>query len=264
MFSIGKHKRLERILGKSNKSLIISPIDDSLLAGPFGGLENMGELVANISRGHPSAILGFRGTLERYSALTGGIPTILNCTASVAGPRHSDKVQVHKVIEAHQIGADAVAAHFNLTATAELSTIRIFSGISEQARQVGLPVMAVAYPRKSVDGLDENYFDLREADEVAYAGLVAHCVRIAAELGADIIKTQYTGSAETFSTVLSASQGVPIVVAGGPKISKVEAISLAKSAIQSGAAGVSFGRNVFGRSNPAKFLKTLRSELESY
>ena len=259
---VGKEKRLNRIVGDGCGPIIVSPIDDSLLAGPFAGLEDMGKLIARICIGQPSAILGFRGTLERYSAVIGQVPTILNCTASVVGPRHTDKVQVHEVAEAHQIGADAVAAHFNLTSTSELTSIAAFSKIASEAREIGLPVLAIAYPRKTIDGSDENYLELRENDKTAYARLVAHCVRVAVELGADLIKTHYTGSDSSFAMVLDGSQGVPIVVSGGPKVSERKAISHACQAVRSGASGISFGRNIFGRSDPGVFLKTLRQELE--
>lgn len=259
---LGTKKRLERLIEKS-RALIISPVDDSLLAGPFGGLENMEHLLQEIVSGRPSAILAFRGTLERFSTTIGKTPTILNCTASVSGPRHTEKVQVHKVKEAHEIGADAIAAHFNLTADSELVTVKLFAQISAEARDLGLPVVAIAYPRKSTRGKDDNHLELKRSDQLAYANLVAHSVRVAVELGADIVKTHYTGSAESFVGVVNAAQGVPLVVSGGPKVDEGQAIINAAEAVKSGAKGISFGRNVFERDKPSAFLRQLRFELES-
>ena len=79
------------------------------------------------------------------------------------------------------------------------------------------------------------------------------------ELGADVIKTQYTGSPETFEKVVEATRPVPVFIAGGPLCSEPAALSAARGAIAAGASGVSFGRNVFERDDPARMLRLLHS-----
>lgn len=262
LLKTGTEKRLLNIHNKGKGGpLVFCPIDDSLLAGPFDGLRVMKRVVTSICEASPSAILAFRGTLSRYSSEIGTIPTILNCTASVVGERHVEKVLVHTVEEAIRLGAEAVAGHINLFSETANEQMATFGSISRVANSYGMPVVAIAYPRRSVDGVDDNFDELKTSDNVRYASLVAHAVRVAVELGADIIKTQYTGKAETFQAVVDASCGVPLVIAGGPKLPGDEALTLAKSALSAGASGVSFGRNVFNRTDPGAFVETLKSEL---
>ncbi len=259
---IGIEKRLRNIHnGGKGGPLIFCPIDDSLLAGPFDGLRVMKRVVSSISDATPSAILAFRGTLSHYSDEIGTIPTILNCTASVVGEHHVEKVLVHTVEEAISLGADAVAGHMNLFSSTANDQMAAFSSITRVAHSYGMPVVAIAYPRKSMDGADDNFDDLKTTDNVKYASMVAHAVRVAVELGADIVKTQYTGQPETFQTVVEAACGIPLVIAGGPKLPADEALSLAQNALTSGASGVSYGRNVFNRTDPGAFIEKLKFQL---
>jgi len=87
---------------------------------------------------------------------------------------------------------------------------------------------------------------------------VKHAARLGAELGADIVKTNYTGSPETFMKVVEGCP-VPVVVAGGPKTKSVEEfLRMVYDAMHAGAAGVSIGRNVFQHEKPAAMVKALR------
>jgi len=86
---------------------------------------------------------------------------------------------------------------------------------------------------------------------------VAHAARLGAEIGADIIKTNYTGSPETFRDVVRGCP-VPVIIAGGPKAKTVEDIlQMAYDAVQCGGAGVSIGRNVFQHKDPTAMVKAL-------
>lgn len=258
----GIKKRLRSLHNRgAGGSLVFCPIDDSLLAGPFEGLRDMKSLVSSISAASPSAILAFRGTLQRFSEEIGDTPTILNCTASIVGEHHVEKVIVHSVEEAISLGADAVAGHINLFSETANDQIATLGSITRVAHSYGMPVVAIAYPRKSAAGVDDNFEMLKREENTKYAELVAHAVRVSVELGADIIKTNFTGERESFPLVLDAACGVPLVIAGGPKVSQEEALSLAKHAIGSGAMGVSFGRNVFNRANPGEFVARLKAEV---
>lgn len=95
--------------------------------------------------------------------------------------------------------------------------------------------------------MDNNYIKLQSASNEEYTKLVCHCVRIAFELGADIIKTKYTGSKESFESVVQYAQGIPLLVAGGEMMQYQELFSMCRNAIDAGATGVCIGRNVFNR-----------------
>ena len=86
---------------------------------------------------------------------------------------------------------------------------------------------------------------------------MAHAARVGAELGADIIKTTYTGDIATFQNVVR-SCPVPLVIAGGPKVETVrEILQMVHDSIKAGGAGVSIGRNVFQHPNPTRMVQAL-------
>ena len=221
----------------------------------------MPELLQALNKSGASALIAFKGTLSRCQMEIGLTPTILNCTASVVGPHHVEKVLVHHIEDAVALGAEAVAGHFNLYSHDANRQISNFGRLCREAEVVGIPVLAMAYPRGSADGEDNNFDDLRASDPEKYSDLVAHAVRVAVELGADFVKTQYTGSPGTFRKVVDAACGVPLVIAGGPKRPNNDATKLALDAYLAGASGVSFGRNIFLRSNPGAFLADLKTQL---
>jgi class I fructose-bisphosphate aldolase len=87
--------------------------------------------------------------------------------------------------------------------------------------------------------------------------VVAHCARLGAELGADIVKVPYTGSPETFASVVEGCP-VPVVIAGGPKMkTEREVLEMVYGALQAGAKGLSIGRNVFQAKNRVQMVKAL-------
>jgi class I fructose-bisphosphate aldolase len=110
-----------------------------------------------------------------------------------------------------------------------------------------MPLLAMMYPRGPK-------IQNEHAPDV-----VAHAARIGAELGADIIKANYTGNIETFKAVVE-SCPVPMVIAGGPKCkTPQEILQTAHDSVQAGAAGLSIGRNVFQHENPTLIVKALES-----
>jgi fructose-bisphosphate aldolase/2-amino-3,7-dideoxy-D-threo-hept-6-ulosonate synthase len=84
-----------------------------------------------------------------------------------------------------------------------------------------------------------------------------HAARVGAELGADIIKTNYTGDPDSFKDVIR-SCPVPVIIAGGPKANTdAEVMKMVEDAISAGASGVSIGRNVFQHKNPAEMTRAI-------
>lgn len=249
----GKKKRLDKIF-RNGKTLIV-PVDDSLMFGPFVALENMSTTVASIIRGKPSAILGFKGTYSKYDI---NVPFIFNITGSTTRGNHVQKLLISSPMEALILGADCVAVHINYTSKYENEMIRMLATTISEADSIGMPVLTIAYPRRqNADNTDYNYEDLKAKDNEAYTELVSHVVRTSAELGADIIKTQYTGDSESFKKVVESAMGTPVVIAGGPLVPVEESYLMAKGALDAGASGISFGRNVFNADDIEAYLAGL-------
>jgi fructose-bisphosphate aldolase/2-amino-3,7-dideoxy-D-threo-hept-6-ulosonate synthase len=117
--------------------------------------------------------------------------------------------------------------------------------VSDECDFYGIPLLAMMYPRGPK-------IQNEHAPDV-----IAHAARIGAELGADIIKTNYTGNIETFKEVVE-SCPIPVVIAGGPKCkSNDEVLQTTFDAMKAGAAGLSIGRNVFQCENPTQIVKAL-------
>jgi DhnA family fructose-bisphosphate aldolase class Ia len=261
---LGKSHRMSRIFDQRSGRTIIVPIDDSLIAGPQGGLLDLRAKVTQIANGRPNAVLGFPGHFEQYTELLNKTAWICNLTASTTRSTHTRKVQILSVREAVTLGVDCVAAHVNVTSRFEGDMIATLGHIIADARRYGMPVAAIMYPRRErADGCDDNYEELKRAESSKYAELVSHCVRIAKDLGADIIKTQYTGSTASFQMVAKAAQPIPVVIAGGPLIGKESALAMACDSLRAGASGVSFGRNIFDRPDTTAMIRSLRSVIKS-
>ena len=108
-----------------------------------------------------------------------------------------------------------------------------------------MPLLAMMYPR------GEKIKDPHDPE------IVAHVARIGADCGADIVKTVYTGDIDSFARVVKGTP-VPVVIAGGP-IAKtdLDILKMTEDAMNAGAKGVTYGRNIFGHTNPEKMVQAL-------
>ena len=241
----GKRRRLARILGPADGKTLIVPIDDSLIFGPTAGLEQVNSKLSQILVNPPDAILAFPGVFRTLLAPLAGVGCIVNVTASTSRSKHTRKVLVGTVAQALQLGAEAVAVHVNVTSRYEAEMLRTFGTVAHECASCGIPLLAIMYPRSESESGDNDYEDLKQSDHKRYVDFVAHSARIGVDLGADIIKTKYTGDTESFRTVVEACRPVPVVIAGGPALPIPSMLTTAYGALCAGAAGISFGRNVF-------------------
>jgi DhnA family fructose-bisphosphate aldolase class Ia len=207
----------------------------------------------------PDALLAFIGLFRAHNHLLNNVPIIVNLTASTVLSRHTQKVLVTTIEQAIQVGADAVAVHVNLTSQFEAEMLRTLGSAVHECESYGMPLLAIMYPRGESASGDNNYESLKKKEQTKYAALVAHSARIAADLGADIIKTKYTDSPDSFRVVVEACEPTPILVAGGPALPMDKMLRNAHGAICAGAAGVSFGRNIFTRNEPQPFITALKA-----
>ena len=210
----GVHRRMLRLFPQDGPAVWL-PTDGALISGPEDLLRNPADLYTDDLTREVDAILGFRSALTLYKPQLQSVSFVANLTASTTGGEHTRKVLVASVADAVRDGADAVACHLNFTSPYESEMIRDVGQVVREAEALGVPVVVISYPRsKSESGRDDDYCDLREVDNASYAKLVLHAVRLAVELGAAVVKTKYTGSAETFSTVIDGACGIPILIAG--------------------------------------------------
>lgn len=241
------------------------PVDDSLISGPVGGLANPMGLLSPELVGLLDAVLLFPGLARHAKEVLINTPLVENLTASTTGRDHTYKRLIGKTERSIARGADAVAVHVNFSDDREPEMLQSLAAVVEDGERLGMPVVAIVYPRRStVGGGDDNFELLRDTALDSYLMLVRHAVRAVVELGADVVKTVYTGDAHSFRSVVDSALGVPVLAAGGPvKVkSSEQAATMAMGAIDAGAAGVCFGRRIFEADSPSATVKAIRQGMD--
>ena len=143
--------------------------------------------------------------------------------------------------EAIRLNVTAVALSIYVGAKYEHQTLVALANLVNEAQEYGIPVLAVTAVGKELAKRDAHYLSL--------------ACRIAAELGAQMIKTYYC---DNFEKVVKGSP-VPLVIAGGPKLKKeTDALQLAYDALQRGAVGVDMGRNIWQSKNSVAMIQAIR------
>jgi len=244
---IGKQIRLERIRDRDSGRMVIIPMDHGTTVGPIPGLTDMRQTVQMIVDGGANAIVLHKGIVESGHRRGGkDVGLIIHLSGSTSmGPDPNAKVPVCTVEEAIQLGADAVSVHINLAAATEPDMLRHLGAVSATCRTWGMPLLAMMYTRgENID----NPFDVTFAK---------HAARVGAELGADIVKCVYTGSADSFREVVEGCP-VPVVIAGGEKMeTDKEILEMVAGSLEAGGQGVSIGRNAFQHDRPDRIVAAI-------
>jgi fructose-bisphosphate aldolase / 2-amino-3,7-dideoxy-D-threo-hept-6-ulosonate synthase len=175
------------------------------------------------------------------------IGMIMHVSASTnLSPNPNRKMICSSVVEGLRLGVDAISVHVNMGSKEEPEMLEQLGMVADECDEYQVPIIAMMYPR------GENIKDPTDPQ------IVAHVARVGAESGADIVKTVYTGSPETFREVVKKCP-VPVVLAGGAKVeSDEEVLRLASDVMKAGAAGVTFGRNVFQHRDPTLIVRAIR------
>jgi len=245
MSSLGKAIRLRRIF-QGDKALVVA-MDHGVSSGPVAGLEDVRKAVASVAKGGATAVVLHKGVVRQAKDyLGGGLGLILHLSASTSLSTHANrKVQVTQVDEAISYGADGISVHVNLGGSDDEVMLADLGSAAAACDRFGMPLLAMMYPR------GENIKNPYDVE------VVKHVARVGAELGADVVKTVYTGAPETFKEVVRGTP-VPVIVAGGPKMdSERTVLEMIAGALAGGAAGVSIGRNVFQAQDPVGMTRAM-------
>ena len=252
MTSLGKITHLRRLQNPDSGRIFTVAIDHAPSYGVLTGLENIAGVIQRVAEGEPDAIMLMQGPAQLcYEPYAGRIPLILK--TSTLSPFHPAKdVWVTTVETALRLGADAVSMALTVGSEHQAGHITNLSGLIQEAERAGLPVIVHAYPNGHLVPPDQVY----SPEQVVYAA------RLGMELGADIVKTFYTGSAETFSQVVEAASPALVVAAGGPRLDTDEdVLHMAEGVVQAGAAGITFGRNIWQSADPPALIQALMGVL---
>ena len=242
----GMANRLNRMIDPQTGKIVMLAVDHGYFLGPTSGLERLGATIEPLLD-HADALMLTRGALRRWVdparrvpvmlRMSGGTSIVSNDNGASALSNESLAVSID---DALRLNASGITCSIFVGTEHERQTLENLTDLIDAGQHYGLPVMAVTAVGR------EMVRDLR------YLGL---CTRIAAELGAHIVKTYYC---EGFEKLIEATP-VPVVIAGGKKIPEREALELAHRAISAGAAGVDMGRNIFQSLAPAAMIQAVRA-----
>jgi predicted phospho-2-dehydro-3-deoxyheptonate aldolase len=214
--------------------------------GPIEGLVDMKTTIDKVSQGGATAVVMHKGVVPYgHRSFGRDIGLILHLSASTSlSPDPNSKVLVTTVEEAIKMGADAVSIHVNIGAETEPYMLHDFGQVSRECNEWGIPLLVMIYPR----GKDMNGYDV---------DLIKQCARAGMELGADIVKTSYSGDIDTFREVVKGAI-IPVLIAGGPKMSSDrDLLQMVADSIEAGGMGVSIGRNIFQHRNVTGITKAM-------
>ena len=253
---IGKDVRISRILSAEKRSLIV-PLDHGLPIGPIQGITNLRQTLTKILLAQPDGVLLTPGQVQVCRDLLLGreAPAILirvDWTNLFRSETNSEAyASICKPIDALAYGAEAVVTYLFSgyeDSTVETDNITNVAKVARECDALGIPLVVEAMARGKL--LKGHEHDPKE---------VCIPVRMAGEIGADLIKTDYTGDKDSFRQIVNASP-VPVMIAGGPKMSTLsDILQTVHDSMEAGACGIFFGRNVFQASDPAKMVKALRA-----
>lgn len=249
MTIIGKQIRMERIINRNTRRTVIVPMDHGISVGPIPGLIDMKAIIQQVSEGGANAIVEHKGLVGAGHRKGGSdIGLIIHLSASTNLAVYPNaKTLVCSVEEAIKLGADAISIHVNLGDSQEKEMLHDFGRVTYEARTWGMPLLAMIYPRgeKIKDEYDKE--------------VIKHAARVGNEMGADIVKVSYTGSEKSFREVVAGCT-VPVVIAGGPKMSSdQEILEMVKGSVDAGGSGLSIGRNSFQHENPRRMVRAMCS-----
>ena len=246
----GKSARLSRI-GTGGRFLVV-PMDHGITLGAVTGLKDIESTIDAVTRGGADSVLTQKGIASRVhdNKNDAGYIVHLNGSTSI-GPDENDKRRTGTVEDAIRAGADAVSFHINVGSEHEPGQIAELGELTSKAAEYGMPVLAMTYARGH---------DVRDDDPEAFSEDLGHAVRLGEELGADVIKTAYSGDPDTFEHVIESTR-LPVVIAGGSRGTDEETLDMVRGAMDAGAAGVSMGRSIFQHDDPEAITQAVSAVL---
>lgn len=235
---------MKRLFDKESGNTLILALDHGANDGMIDGLGAIPSILQALPASGVQGVILNKGLARHYGEL---VPTDVNLIIQLnAGTKHGsptyNKNIVCSIQEALRLGADAVSVHVNIGNELEDRMLVDLGEITDEAHQSGIPVLATVFARGSQI--------INEHD----SALVAHCIRIGAELGPDIVAVPYPNNGDAFEKAVNASP-IPVLVTGGPLGQSMEgALNNTLQGLNSGCRGCCIGRNIFQNEKPIESM----------
>jgi fructose-bisphosphate aldolase/2-amino-3,7-dideoxy-D-threo-hept-6-ulosonate synthase len=250
--NVGKAMRMKRVVDEAGVSVICA-LDHGMTSPVF--LEPLADITTRAGEtvaGGANVIMMSKGMIRlahgAFSPTT-SLAMLLSASADPGGDR-PEIVQIAEVEEALRLGADAVVLFTALGGDTEPGMIDTLSDVGRECELLGMPFIAEAeFPT--------TYATVEELKQQYGFEYLRRNVRLCAELGADIVKTNWPGDPDAFAKCVEAANGIPVVLAGGSRLEDAELLTRMEQAMQAGAIGCSVGRNIFMHASPEAITRAL-------
>ncbi len=259
MTSPGKEVRLSRIIDPTDDRAVVIASDHGYMLGPIRGVIDLEKTIRSVADGGADGVLLSPGQAGKIGHLFRGrsSPAMLvradwtNAFRSKTYTLPSRHVQ-HKYMtspkQAMALGADAIVIYFFVGYAEDAEEAQHVSKVARFAREcdeIGMPFIVEPIPLgERITGANYNE-------------LVKISIRMSAELGADAIKAPYTNDVDFYSEVVR-SAGIPILILGGAKSKTLrDALEVVQEALEAGATGTVFGRNVVQARDPGQMVRAI-------
>ena len=237
----GLKNRLARIISPQDGRCLMLAVDHGYFLGPTERLEVPSRTITPLLP-YADSLMLTRGVLRTSVPADRDIPIVLRVSGgtSIVGEDLSKETIVTSIEDAIKLNASCLALSIFVGSKYEHQTLTNLAKLVDEGEKYGIPVLAVTAVGKEM------------ARDARYLGLAC---RVAAELGAHVVKTYYC---DNFEQVAEACP-VPLIIAGGKKLQEADALKLSYDAIQHGAVGVDMGRNIWQSDWPVAMVKAVRA-----
>lgn len=237
----GLKNRLSRIIKPDTGRTVMLAVDHGYFQGPTSGLEVMEDTLRPLVD-YADCLMLTRGVLRTSVPPGAQTPIVLRVSGgnSVLGDDLSNETWNVSPQDCVRLNVSGMAFSIYVGGMYEHQTIAAFSELVDAGLELGIPVLAVTAVGREM------------ARDARYLSLAS---RMAAEMGAHFVKTYYC---DDFEKVINTCP-VPVVMAGGKKISELDALTMASNAVTRGAIGVDMGRNIFQSDSPVGMIKAVRA-----
>lgn len=252
MSDLGKRIRLSRLIEPETNSCVVCALDHGMTSPTFlSGLFDTRLRTKEAVAGGANVFMLSQGIARLVQPeFRPETALALMLSASAAGrPDGAVITPIGSVESALRLGADAVVVYVALAGDNEDEMISYVSSVGEACQELGMPFIAEAeYP--------DAYQSLTDLSSAFGADYLMRNARLCAELGADVVKVNWSGDAKSFGEIVRAAQ-MPVIVAGGTLISEMELLERIEQAMDVGAIGCSVGRNIFQHEHPEAMTRAL-------
>ncbi|MET8980052.1 2-amino-3,7-dideoxy-D-threo-hept-6-ulosonate synthase [Streptomyces sp. NPDC004539] len=241
----GKLLRLRRLSLAGDGRYLLVPLDHSVSDGPIVPAGQWNSLVRDLVNGGADGIIVHKGRARALAPeILKDCALVVHLSASTA--RSHDvhaKVLVGDAEEAVRLGADAVSVHVNIGSDTEAQQLADLGAVARSCETWGMPLIAMIYPR------GPRIEDPHDPE------LLAHVVNVAADLGADLVKTSVALPVERMAEVV-ANSPLPVLTAGGPP-DESDLIAYGTAVMAAGCRGLAVGRRIFNSPTPYAMVSRL-------